>query len=651
MFKYNIISYKISDSSRIVFHIFAANTLIVHFFMDRTTLAPSKMEKARFGFFLLIITTVITSVDFIFNIFGSNINSDMNLVSWLYYIPASLGHAALFAVVLYLIFYLPFSLIFGNYKIATCIYLFTAVLLQMFIVLDGMVFNIYRFHFNGFVLELILGGGTEVFDFDFWVIVKFTGIAILISVVPYTIAYFIGKKTYHLLRKKTVICLSAALIICVLISHIGHAVAAAIRQSPILKSATAMPFFFPLTANTLLMKMGIAEPDDLDQIYNIPSSDIQYPIYPLKISDSIPKLNIIYIVIDSWNPRTYDSINCPNISKFAQKAQYFSKHLSSNNGTRGSIIGLFFGMSATYEKEITISKLSPLLIDRLIDLDYNIQVFPSAILTSPPIHELVFRRTPDINLKSEGKTPFDRDQYITDSFCEYVDKQVAGRPFFSFLFYDTPHATAIPKEHNKKFGPAWDEADYTKLSNDIDPLPYFNLYKNCVYYTDSLIGKVTRKLEEKGMLENSVIVITGDHGQEFNENRKNYWGHGSNFSDWQIQVPFILYYPGIEANKVFGHTTTHYDVAPTIMSLFLGVQNPSLHYSMGYEIYDIASRYPHIVGDNVNYGFVFENAILRTNHLGNVETTDRKLNEISSKKVSVDDLKEAVSFKNHFYKR
>ncbi|MCC8153005.1 MAG: sulfatase-like hydrolase/transferase [Tannerellaceae bacterium] len=37
---------------------------------------------------------------------------------------------------------------------------------------------------------------------------------------------------------------------------------------------------------------------------------------------------------------------------------------------------------------------------------------------------------------------------------------------------------------------------------------------------DSLIGEVFSALEEKGMLENSVIIITGDHGQEFNENKE-----------------------------------------------------------------------------------------------------------------------------------
>ena len=49
---------------------------------------------------------------------------------------------------------------------------------------------------------------------------------------------------------------------------------------------------------------------------------------------------------------------------------------------------------------------------------------------------------------------------------------------------------------------------------------------------DDLIGKVINQLKNKGLLENTIIIITGDHGQEFNDNKKGYWEHGGNFSKY-----------------------------------------------------------------------------------------------------------------------
>src|SRR3712207_9402754 len=69
---------------------------------------------------------------------------------------------------------------------------------------------------------------------------------------------------------------------------------------------------------------------------------------------------------------------------------------------------------------------------------------------------------------------------------------------------------------------------------------------------DSLIGLTLDKLKQKDLLRNTVVIITGDHGQEFNENHCNYWGHSSNYSQWQIHVPLIYYYPGRSEERRVG---------------------------------------------------------------------------------------------------
>ncbi|MDP2558646.1 sulfatase-like hydrolase/transferase [Photobacterium damselae subsp. piscicida] len=97
-------------------------------------------------------------------------------------------------------------------------------------------------------------------------------------------------------------------------------------------------------------------------------------------------------------------------------------------------------------------------------------------------------------------------------------------------------------------------------------LPH-NRYKNALFYIDGLIAKVLKHID----LQNTIIVITSNHGQEFNDNKQNYWGHSSNYSDVQIHVPLYVYLP--EHNgQVINYRTNHYDIMPTLMSKFFIAQ-------------------------------------------------------------------------------
>ena len=618
--------------------------------MSHTATLKTRKGKNKFGFFLFSGATFLGFIVFIINLLRCNIDTDW--ISWAFYIPSSLGHASLFALVLYLLLYIPFSYIFRSYKVPATIFIVFAIVLQTILILDGFVFNLYRFHINGFVIELAINAGSTEFIFDIKLYLKFISLIIVTAVLPFLLVFYLGKKWSLRLRKKQIVIISVALFTCVLFSHVAHAVASAVRQTSVQKSATALPYFFPLTMNKLLDQMGFSAQDEIDRLdYEVPASDIAYPIRPIVTGDSIPKYNILLIVIDSWNPRTLDSITAPNIYRMAMQNHYFENHYAASYGTRENFFSIFFGLSFTYETDFITTKKSPLLIDQLNYQNYAIQAFPSAPLPSPPFHEILFKKAPHVNSRTEGSTPFERDQKITQLTIDYLNSQKKEKPFFSFVFYDLLHAMSMPKEYFTEFQPSWTEVDYMALHNQMDPTPFFNLYRNCAYQVDKQVGILLDHVRNSDLLDNTVIIITGDHGQEFNENNKNYWGHGSNFSKWQIQVPFIVYFPGIETSKRFSHMTTHYDIAPTLMKRYLGVQNPTTDYSMGYDLYDLNSRHPHVVGDQVNYGFVFENIIIRTNHLGSMMVTDKELNDLPRNAVDAGELQKAIEKKNMFFKK
>jgi hypothetical protein len=116
------------------------------------------------------------------------------------------------------------------------------------------------------------------------------------------------------------------------------------------------------------------------------------------------------------------------------------------------------------------------------------------------------------------------------------------------------------------------------LEKDIDLI--FNRYVNACHHQDSQIKRVLDFLEQEHLLDNTVVIITGDHGEEFME--KGHWGHNSNFVEEQSRVPLVLYVPGTEPG-VEERMTSHVDIAPTVMKL-LGVGNPPEDYSLGFDL-------------------------------------------------------------------
>ncbi|MEF1215375.1 sulfatase-like hydrolase/transferase, partial [Vibrio alginolyticus] len=161
----------------------------------------------------------------------------------------------------------------------------------------------------------------------------------------------------------------------------------------------------------------------------------------------------------------------------------------------------------------------PVFMDTLQAEGYRMGIFGSAPLTSPPLSRTVFKKVSDLTLKQTGETAVERDQQITDKFIEF-QKQDSDKPYFGFLFYDAAHGTVFPEPEFAKFKPYWERVDHILLNNDFDASLYHNRYKNSLYYIDSLIGDVLKNVD----LDNTIVVISSDHGEEFNDHKMNYWG-------------------------------------------------------------------------------------------------------------------------------
>lgn len=627
-------------------------------------MTTSRKHTLRVGFIYFLLSTLLLAVVLFSYILRSASLSFMDVGGWIYFVSSCLSHGALFAVVPFLLFYVPAALLGAGPKWSGGLMCVGEVLITIVLIINSFVYGLYHFHINGLVMSMLTGPGAgEIFVFSPWIYLK--GSLYIAAIIAVCVALLwlairvngnlaprtshLSLLTSHLYRNSLL-----ALLGVTLLAQGMHVYAAATLKRSVLESTGYLPYYFPIRMNSTLDRWGLIDGDKLSLMQfddGDGGGDLAYPVNPLQTEQPDTLLNIVIFGVDSWNYRTMTRECVPNIYAFADSAELYPDHFSSSNGTRGGIFGLFTGVSSYYWDSFERSNTQPLLVTRMKELGYDIQAYPSATFADPPFAKMFFAGIDGLNTDTKGANVYERDCQITRNFISDLDRHDANKPFFSFVFYDLPHAIQIPKDHLYHFQPSWEYADYMELGNDDDPTPFFNLYRNCVWTVDSLMGEAINALKERDLLKNTVIVITGDHGQEFNENHKNYWGHWANYSRPQTGVPMVYYYPGCTPKKA-KHRTTHYDISATLLKQVLGVKNPTDDYSMGRLLSDPTPRDWHVVGNDLFYAFILnDGTIVEKRGAGNVVIFDKVMNQLDDYPLNAKELNDAILRLNRFYKK
>lgn len=287
-------------------------------------------------------------------------------------------------------------------------------------------------------------------------------------------------------------------------------------------------------------------------------------------------------------------------------------------------------------------------------LDYQLGLFSAAKLTSPEFDQTVFANVPNIRVTSEGNSPSARDKRLTDDWAEWYDNRDKKLPTFSFLFYDAPHGYDFPDDFAHKYEPMIPRVDYLELDNNSDQEKFFNRYKTSVRYVDTQVKRVLDKLKETGDLENTVVIITGDHSQEMNDNKQNFWGHNGNFTRAQVQVPFVMFGAGIDKQalaKNRSYTTSHEDLVPTLMKNYLGVTSDILDYSTGVDLFgDKVERDWMMTSSYSAYGIMYDDTIIEVNGAGQSEIYDSAYRPKKDAKMNYQYVQEALEKISRFRK-
>lgn len=551
----------------------------------------------------------------------------------LYALIAYAGQISLFGYVPWMLLILPVTLIIPRKRLIQFLSVVLVSAVVAILLLDTLLFAQNRFHL-GLLTISILGAKTWGFAVFYFVIaLVFTS----------KIAKFAEKPFPRKLVKMARVILPLLFIFFQVGTHLMHAVADSRYYSPITRFTTQLPLFYPATARRFMVKHGIADLDaarehrDLESMQASSRGAIKYPVEPLVFDTDNREYNLLIILFDGMRADLLDENISPNLSAFSKKSQVYTNHFSGGNSTRMGVFSLFYGLPSTYWQDFIGIQQASAMVEEFRNSGYKMGIYSSHTLDNPAsLDRTAFSNIKDLRMTTEGDfAPYEKDGIITDEWMKWLD-QNGNDPYFGFLFYDNPVAKSVASDKR----PAIEGTKQEKEKA---------LFLESMKAADSLAGVVLADLEQSGKLENTIVIITGDHGEEFDENGLGFTGHGTAYSTAQTHVPLIVYHPGKEPDVVTKRTS-HADIVATVMEEILLCENPASDYCSGNSVYSDSEWNWIITGSYYNYAILEPDQVTVSYPGGYFEVRDSGYVVTSNKNLNKTNMQEALSEMSRFYK-
>lgn len=504
-----------------------------------------------------------------------------------------------------------------------------ATLLIVIIFVDTFVFSHYRFHLNSLILHMIFSGKAGIiFGFSslewlliFVVLSVFFLVEILLSQLIWR--YINCQHRWFKHGKMITLILGSFL----LGSYTTYISSAALGLNAFTQQTKVLPLYEYTLAMLLPFKnirqtienYAYGEFSQLRQV----REKVHYPLQPLNCGRKpTAPYNILFIIIDGWRFDALSKELTPALMQFAQNSWQFTHHFSGGNSSQAGLFSLMYSLPSNYWTAMREQQVSPVFTQQLRKQNYQLATFASKPMDLPPFNQTIFLDMHKIVDDLPAETSGERDQQLTKEALHWMKQQQnEQQPFFAFLFYDSGHSYCAEQTYPQRLQPAINQCYRMSLSQNTDPLPYHNRYRNAILFLDNEIDRLLAELRRSQILENTIIVITGDHGQEFNDSKQNYWEHASNYTRFQVQTPLIISWPK-QTPKLFNYTTTHYDVVPTLLSKLFSCQTPTENYSIGDDLLKEKKREYIIAGSYINFAVIEPHQITTIYPSGTIEKQD-----------------------------
>ena len=317
----------------------------------------------------------------------------------------------------------------------------------------------------------------------------------------------------------------------------------------------------------------------------------------MRQSSDDEKPNIIFLVVDALRGdhlgyAGYSRPTSPNIDALAEESVVFTQCYSQGTKTKPSIASLFVSQYPSQHSIIEGNRedadgnyFSPILNTSLKTMAEYLK--ESGYNTVGLLEQGQLRKYMGFG---QGFNYYNSylilANLINDEFFDWLPFN-KHRKFFAYLHYQDVHApyTPIEKYSNllgiKKVGnvpthgKAWQKAkdDWRKSKRDhnnkitrlqeSEVQALIDSYDAEIRAIDDDLGQLIQVLKEKKLYNNSIIVLTADHGEGFNEH--GLLGHGNSLYEEVINVPLLIRFPDKKYSGVINSPVQLIDLLPTLL--------------------------------------------------------------------------------------
>jgi arylsulfatase A-like enzyme len=316
------------------------------------------------------------------------------------------------------------------------------------------------------------------------------------------------------------------------------------------------------------------------------------------------KPNVLLLGIDSlrrdhMSSYGYHRLTTPHIDAFAKQGVLFEQHFSPSIPTTPAYASMLTGMDAFGTDVVALRHKGPLgghvrtLAEVLGGEGYNTTCI--GFTGNPSSRGFQTYLDYESWLPDEtGRSP--KAQNLNEVAIPELER-LAGedKPFFLFLRHMDPHAPYLPPKPYERMFYGEDEKDPD--NDSMEPVynfkPFANFlkswipegvtdheyvtaqYDGAVAYMDACIQTLFSKLAAMGLEEDTIVIVTSDHGETLYEHDCYFDHHG--LYDCTLVVPLIVRYPGrVPAGQRVSDVSLIQDIMPTVLEL-AGIENIGLY--------------------------------------------------------------------------
>jgi len=303
------------------------------------------------------------------------------------------------------------------------------------------------------------------------------------------------------------------------------------------------------------------------------------------------KPNVLLISIDSLRA---DRLGChgnphkpsPNIDAIAEVGVRFERCIAAAPWTLAShaslLTGLFTHEHGVNEKLEALDAATPLLPTLFASNGYATAAIVSGPFMSKPYgFDRGFDYYDDDIARMDEKQSHEAETSprLAGKATQWLKRRVSEhreQPFFLFLHmwdvhyhyhppppYDTKYDPDYRGKANGTFRP-W-HSDFGERLKPRDIQHIRALYDGELAFTDEHVGQVLNVVKELGVADNTIVCITGDHGDEFYEH--GFGGHLRTLYNEVLHVPWIVAGPGVPKGRVVEGGVANADILPTLTQL------------------------------------------------------------------------------------